>query len=468
MILTLNDIAAAGIKGIKIHNPAVFGNKKFTEVSIDSRKCGTNDLFFAIKGERFDGHDFVTEVLKKGTICAVVNEAWYKKNSKVLNRSFKKKCFIAVKDTEKAIADIAKLYRSKFVIPVIAVSGSNGKTSTKDFIAEVLSARYNVLKTEGNLNNQLGVPLTLFRLKPEHEIAVIEVGTNHFGEVEMLSRIAQPQFGLITNIGKEHLEFLKDIKGAARAEGELVEYLREVYGTFIHNADDKYLNKYSRYKDIKTFSFGFKNKADVKGKIKGFNRFYPQLEIKYGNKKILTQLKNIGYQSCQAALCAAAVGFYFGLPVQGIKKAISSYKIESNRRNQLKGINGIRIIDDTYNSNPDSVKAALENLKAYKVTGEKYIVLGDMLELGKASKTEHSLSGKLIKKMKFDNLLTYGKDSYNTFVSAKGVKNNYYFQDKDSLAAFLNHRLNKEDVVLVKGSRSMKMEDIIEKISAYK
>ncbi len=464
MMLSLSDIA--GIKGIKIHNPEAFGSKKFRRVSIDSRKCGTNDLFFAIKGERFDGHDFVKDVLNKGTVCAVVNEAWYKKNTKALNRSFKKKCFIAVKDTEKAIGEIAKYYRSKFVIPVIAVSGSNGKTSTKDFIAEVLSTKYNVLKTDGNLNNQLGVPLTLFRLKPEHEIAVIEVGTNHFGEVEMLSRITQPQFGLITNIGKEHLEFLKDIKGAAKAEGELVEYLKEVYGTFIQNADDKYLNKYSKYKSIKTFSFGFKNKAEVKGKLKGFNKFYPQLEIKYGSKKILTQLKNIGYQSCQAALCAAAVGFYFGLPVQGIKKAISGYKIESNRRNQLKSINGIWIIDDTYNSNPDSVNAALENLKAYKINGKKYIVLGDMLELGKASKAEHSLSGKLVKKMKFDNLLTYGKDSYSTFISAKGVKNNYHFSDKDSLAAFLNLQLKKGDLVLVKGSRSMKMEDVIEKISA--
>ncbi|MEO8513202.1 MAG: UDP-N-acetylmuramoyl-tripeptide--D-alanyl-D-alanine ligase [Ignavibacteria bacterium] len=466
MILRLNDIE--GIKGIKIYNPEAFGNKKFSGVSIDSRKCGSNDLFFAIKGERFNGHDFVNDVLSNGTVCAVINESWYRKNLKALNRSFKKKCFVVVKDTQKAIGEIAKHCRSRFVIPVIAVSGSNGKTSTKDFIAEVLSTRYNVLKTEGNLNNQLGVPLTIFRLKPEHEIAVIEVGTNHFGEVEMLSRIAQPQFGLITNIGKEHLEFLKDIKGAAKAEGELVEYLKEVYGTFIQNADDKYLDKYSRYKSIKTFSFGFKNKADVKGKLKGFNRFYPQLEIKYGSRKIQTQLKNIGYQSCQAALCAAAVGFYFGLPVQGIKKALSGYKIESSRRNQLKGINGIWIIDDTYNSNPDSVNAALENLEAYKVTGKKYIVLGDMLELGKASKKEHSLTGKLVKKMKFENLLTYGKDSYNTFIAAKGVKNNYHFQDKGSLSAFLSLQLRKGDVVLVKGSRSMKMEDVIEKISANK
>ncbi len=463
MILSIDDIA--GIKGIHIYNAENLGNKKFTGVSIDSRKCGKYDLFFAIKGERFDGHNFVTDVLKKGTVCAVVNEKWYNKNKSVLNRSFKKKCFVSVKDTEKAMGDIAAVYRNKFVIPVIGVAGSNGKTSTKDFIAEVLSAKYNVLKTVGNLNNQLGVPLTIFRLKPEHEIAVIEIGTNHFGEVEKLSKIAKPQFGLITNIGKEHLEFLKDIKGAAKAEGEIVEYLKTVYGTFFLNADDKFLKKYSNYKDIKTFSFAMNNKADVTGKFKKFKGFYPQIEIKYGKKKILAQLKNIGFQSCQAALCSAAVGFYFGLPVQDIKKRISGYKIESNRRNQLKSINGIRIIDDAYNSNPDSVKAALENLKAYSIKGKKYIVLGDMLELGKTSKAEHSNTGRLVKKMKFENLYTFGKYSHYTHTAAKGVKNNYHFTDKVTLGAMLKSQLEKGDAVLVKGSRSMKMEEVIEKIS---
>jgi UDP-N-acetylmuramoyl-tripeptide--D-alanyl-D-alanine ligase len=208
-----------------------------------------------------------------------------------------------------------------------------------------------------------------------------------------------------------------------------------------------------------------KEKADITAKIKRFNKFYPQIEIKYGKKKILTQLNNIGYQSCQSALCSAAVGFYFGLPVQDIKNRISGYKIESNRRNQLKSINGIWIIDDAYNSNPDSVKAALENLSAYNVKGKKYIVLGDMLELGRASKAEHKMTGMLVKKMKFENLLTFGKDSYNTHIAAKGVKNNYHFEDKDTLALMLKSQLKKGDVVLVKGSRSMKMEEVIEKIS---
>lgn len=460
MNLQLDDIRK--IYGIKIYNAEVFENKKFTGVSIDSRKCGTNDLFFAITGERIDGHNFVSSVKAK---CAVVTEKWFNKNKPAAKRSFKNRCFITVKDTEIALGEIANVYRNKFVIPVIAVSGSNGKTSTKDFISEVLEAKYNVLKTVGNLNNQLGVPLTLFRLRSEHEIAVIEIGTNHFGEVEKLCKIAEPQFGIITNIGKEHLEFLIDIEGAAKAEGELVEYLKQVYGTFFLNADDKYLEKYRKYKNIKTFSFGYKGRAEVKAKVTCFKKFYPEMEINFNSKKIKAQLKNIGYQSCNAALCAAAIGFYFEVPVRDIKQRISGYKIESNRRNQLKSINGVWVIDDTYNSNPDSVTAALENLKAYRITGKKFIVLADMLELGKASKKEHAAIGKMVKQMKFENLLTIGNDSFGTFKAAKGVRNNFYFDDKQSLSSFLNLQLKKGDVVLVKGSRSMKMEDIINSIS---
>lgn len=462
MKLQLSDIE--GISGIKVVNPEAAA-KRFSGVSIDSRKCGKNDLFFAIKGEKFDGHDFLNDVFTRGTKCAVVNEKWYRKNLKNTKRSFNNKCFIVVKDTEIALGEISRVYRNKFVIPVIAVSGSNGKTSTKDFIAEVLSAKYNVLKTVGNLNNQIGVPLTLFRLRDEHEIAVIEVGTNHFGEVEKLCRICEPQFGIITNIGKEHLEFLKDIKGAAKAEGELVEYLSEVYGTFFLNNDDRYLRKYRKYKNIKKFSFGFNGRADVTAKVKGFIKFFPVIEINLRGKKIIAQLNNIGYQSCKAALCAAAIGSYFEVPVQDIKKRIAGYRIESNRRNQLKSINGVWVIDDTYNSNPDSVKAALENLKAYNTGGSKFIVLADMLELGSAGKKEHFAAGKLVKQMKFDNLLTYGRESILTFKGAKGIKNNFYFDDKQSLLSYLNITLKKGDIVLVKGSRSMKMEEIAENIS---
>lgn len=453
------------LQNAKIINAEAVEGLKFKGVSIDSRNCGKNELFFAIKGERFDGHDFVKSVLKAGTKSAVVNKKWYRKLTESEKRSFKNKCFVTVEDTLLSMGELANLYRRKFLIPVIGVAGSNGKTTTKDFIAHVLSKKYNVLKTEGNLNNAIGVPLTLFRLREEHNFAVIELGTNHFKEIEYLCRVAKPQFGVMTNIGKEHLEFLKDLKGVAKAEGELVEYLKQTYGTFFLNADDKYIVKMPDRSKMNVFSYGTKGRVDVKGKVKKFNTFYPEVEIKYYNKTIRTALKNIGFQSFNAALSAAAVGFYYDVPVSSIKKAISEYTIESGKRNQLKNVNGVWVIDDTYNSNPDSVISALDNLKAYKVKGNKYIILGDMLELGKSSKAEHKNIGKYIKKLKLDNLFTYGKDSYQTFLGAKGLKNNYHFEDKETLGRFVMLNIKRGDVVLIKGSRSMKMEEVIQKLS---
>jgi UDP-N-acetylmuramoyl-tripeptide--D-alanyl-D-alanine ligase len=452
------------LKKSSIINASIIEKNKFSGVSIDSRKCRKGNLFFAIKGERFNGHDFVKEVLKKGCRCAVVSRKWYKKLDKSSKSSLKNMALVLVNDTVKALGELAGVYREKFIIPVIAVGGSNGKTSAKDFIAHVLSKKYRVLKTEGNLNNEIGLPLTLFRLNRKHEMAVVEVGMNHFGEIEYLCRISRPQFGLITNIGKEHLEFLKNIKGAAEAEGELVEYLKQTFGTFFLNANDQYLRPMADKRKIKVFSYAAKNKADVRGKLKRFKGFYPEIEIKYLNKTINTTLNNIGYQSFQAALSSAAVGFYFEVPPFQIKNALSEYKIESGKRNQLKNSHGVQIIDDTYNSNPDSVAAAFENLRAYKIKGKKHIVLSDMLELGKSSKGEHKHVGKMVRKMKFDNLYTYGEDSYQTYLGARGVKNNYHFADKGTLIEFLRLSVNKSDVVLVKGSRGMKMEDVVESI----
>jgi UDP-N-acetylmuramoyl-tripeptide--D-alanyl-D-alanine ligase len=439
--------------------------KSFKKATIDSRICGQGDLFFAIKGERFDGHDFIREVFEKGVRCAVVNKSWYNSLNENKKRSFNKYSFVLVNDTLKSLGMLANVHRRKFLIPIIAIGGSNGKTSAKDYIAHVLSQRYNVLKTEGNYNNAYGVPLTLFRLKREHEIAVIEVGTNHFGEVKYLSEIVMPQIGLITNIGKEHLEFLKDLKGAAKAECELVDYLNDNFGMFFLNADDKILARQMRKYKINTFSYGKNRKADLKGRLIRFNKLNPVTEVKYRMDKFKTVLKGIGSQSFNAALSAAAVGFYFEVPANLIKKGISEYEIESGKRNQLKNLDGIWLIDDSYNSNPDSVKAALENMKAYKIKGKKHLVLADMLELGRTAKKEHLDIGRLIKRMNFENLYTYGKESFNTFIGAKGIKNNFYFENKQVLAEMLRINIKKDDLILIKGSRWMKMEEIIEKLA---
>jgi UDP-N-acetylmuramoyl-tripeptide--D-alanyl-D-alanine ligase len=359
---------------------------------------------------------------------------------------------------------LAGNYRNKFVIPVIAIAGSNGKTTVKDLTAYVLSKKYNVLKTEGNLNNAIGVPLTLFRLNKEHEFAVIETGTNHFGEIDYLSKIVKPQFGVVTNIGKEHLEFLLNINGAAKAEFELVEYLKKNYGTFFVNTNDREIVKRTDNKKIKVFTYGTGNRNDVKGKLIKFRGFNPEIEILFNNKKINTLLKITGIQSFNAAICAAAVGLYFDISINNVRKALSDFTMPKTKRNEMKVKDGITIIDDTYNSNPDSVKMALENLKHYKIKGNKHIVLGDMLELGKTSKKEHEAIGTLVKKTGFNSLYTYGRESFNTFKKAMGVQSNYYFSDKYTLIEFLKLNLKKEDMVLVKGSRSMKMEEVVQAI----
>ena len=459
-----------GIEDLKkLRNSRIYGNTSsdkvfFNGVSIDSRRCKKSDLFFAIKGQNYDGHDFVKDVLKNGTKGAVVNRKWYQKLNTKKKKFFNKYLIIAVPGTVQALGELSSIHRSKFLVPVIAVGGSNGKTTAKEFIAHVLSKKFNVLKTEANYNNEFGVPLTLFRLNRRHEICVIEVGANHFGEIAYLCGIVKPQFGLITNIGREHLEFFKNLKGAAKAECEMLDYLFMNYGAFFLNKDDKYLVSKVNNPGIKYFSFGKSGKADVKGKVKRFDGFNPVIEIKYGKEKFACKLKSIGTQSFEAALCASAVGFYFGVKTAQIKKALEEVKLNKNKRNNLKRKNGVWIIDDTYNSNPDSLKMALENAKRFKVKGRKHLVLSDMLELGKSSSKEHRESGKLIKKLGFENLYTYGEEAYNIFKGAEGVKNNYFFSDKNTLIEFLKLNTEKEDLIMIKGSRSMKMEEVTESI----
>ena len=452
----------------KVLNADGIEGVSFNGVSIDSRRCKRSEVFFAIKGERFDGHSFINEIFRSGVKAVVAEKKWHKKLNGKEKRSLNHRSIVLVDDSIKSLGELARNYRRKFLIPVIAVAGSNGKTSTKDFIAHVLSAQYSVLKTEANFNNAIGTPLTLFRLNDKHEICVMEVGTNHFGEVEYLCNIVEPQFGLITNIGKEHLEFLKDIRGVIKEESELIEYLSENFGTYFLNVDDKHLVIKAALKEMSIFTFGSAGSPEVRGRILRYKGFYPEIEIKCGKRKINTVLNTIGSQSYNSALCAAAVGFYFGVPTEKIKAALKNFKPDTGKRNQLKRVGGVWIINDTYNSNPDSVKAALENLKEYKTSGKKHIVLADMLELGKQSAKEHKEAGKLVKKMGFENLYTYGKESFNTFKAAKGIKNNFFFDDKESISEMLKHTVKKNDIVLVKGSRSMKMEDVVSGISVYK
>jgi UDP-N-acetylmuramoyl-tripeptide--D-alanyl-D-alanine ligase len=439
--------------------------KNFFGVEIDSRNVRKNFLFVAIKGENTDGHNYLTDVFKNGAVAAIVNENWYLKNK----IKFKNEVFVLVKDTVKALGELAKIHIQKFTIPVLFVSGSNGKTTTKDLIEAVLSRGYNVLKNEGNLNNHLGLPLTILNLDSYHNFCVLEAGSNHFNEIKYLCEVGNPNFGIVTNIGREHLEFFKNVDGVAKEEFSLFDFLRTKNnkGLCFMNLDDDYTRKYfNKHKTLRAFTYSYNYNSDVKAKfIKYTNDFEPVIELNYNNNKIVTKVNTFGKHSVYNALAAASVGLYFGISLEQIKLALENYKAVSSKRMEVVRKNGTIFINDAYNSNPDSVKIGLETLKEYKTKNAIHLVIADMLELGECSKKEHYEIGKLINKMKFDNLYTFGKESENIFKGANGIKNNYHFDNKENLSVLLLKSLKRGDLIYFKGSRDMKLEEVVENIS---
>lgn len=451
------------LKNSYCHNISKVRNKFFENCSIDSRNIGAGDFFLAVKGENTDGHNYLKDVFKKKIQLAVVNDGWFKKEKdKYINKSF-----IVVKNTVKSLGELALAHRKNFRVIVFGIAGSNGKTTTKDLIADVLSQDYNVLKTEGNYNNHLGLPLTLLKLKSDIDICVVELGSNHFNELDYLCKIAQPDIGLITNIGKEHLEFFKNLDGVAKEEFTLFDYLSEKENTsLLMNVDDSYIRKYKHKKiNLNPFTYSYKYKSDVKGKFLGFNSsLYPEINITFNKTNFNVRISSVGFHTIYNGLASAAAGLFFGISPQKIKKALSGYRSDSRMRMEIVTKKRIIIINDAYNSNPDSVKIGLETLKKYNIKGNKHIVLADMLELGKQSRKEHLETGSLVRNMNFENLYTYGEKAKYIFKGAKGVKNNFYFEEKKDLIDFLKCILKPDDMLYVKGSRGMKMEEVIEQI----
>ncbi len=448
------------IRHIQKINTDKYSKRNFKSVGIDSRKVKKGELFFAIKGERTDGHKYLDTVFTKGVEFAIVNETWFIKNKK----RFPGKSFLTVRDTTKALGELAKHHKANYKIPVLCIAGSNGKTTTKDLTADVLSQKYKVLKTEGNFNNHIGLPLMLLRLDRTHEICVLEAGCNHYGELKYLCDIAEPDYGMITNIGKEHLEFFKDLNGVAKAEFELFDYLKsKEKGILFINSDDKFIRNYSKeVKSGKKFTYSYKFNSDVKGRFKGYNKnFEPEIRIKKEDMEFETSVATFGKHSVYNGLAAAAAGLYFNVSPSKIKYALKNFKATSSKRMEVVIKDDLTIINDSYNSNPESVKMGLETLMEYKSKGKKFAVLSDMLELGSSGRKEHSETGKLAQKLKVDNLYTFGKESYNTFQNAKKIKNNFYFKDKEDLIEMLKLNLGKKDIVYVKGSRGMKMEEVV-------
>ncbi len=443
-------------------------NRTVRDVSTDSRTLKRDDLFIALKGPNFDGHQYIAEVAKEGAIAAVVSEKWYS--------SQKSKRFpiplLVVKDTLDALGALAKVYRQKFDIPVIVIAGSNGKTTTKELVAHVLSGTRGVLKTEANYNNQVGLPHMIFQLRDGHEAAVLEIGTNHPGEIEWLCNVAEPTHALITNIGREHLEFFKDLKGVAQEEKAAFDHVAAHGGTVFVNMDDRYLKPAAKQFGDRAITYGSGHEEEGRF-VYAYKLGYAKdgrLELRVGceGKSFRLRTYLIADYAPNMIAAAVAVGLHFHMRRAEIKAQLEIFK-PHNKRLEVVRLDGITVLNDAYNANPDSMESALKTLTEFPATGRKIAVLGDMFELGETSEKEHRALGRKVAEFGLDRVFFTGKDmqvAWKSYNSATGKTNgstkDSYFKSKEELAATLREVMKPGDAILVKGSRGMKMEEVID------
>lgn len=424
-------------------------------VSTDSRTIEAGDLFIAIKGERFDGHHFVAEALARGAVAAVVSA----RELPALVASHPGRVFIGVPDTVVALGQIAHYHRGRFSVPIVALTGSVGKTTSKELTAAVLGRRFRTLKSKKSFNNTIGVALTLLELRSHHQTLVLEMGTNHFGEIAALCRMAEPEFGVILNIAEAHLEFFGSLEGVLRAKMELFEGLvGERVG--IYNADDPLLAA-QQMPVRRTVTFGVDRSADVMGQFRGLDA---RGCARFSLKRSVVQLRIPGRHVVSNALAAAAVGLEFGVPLREIKAGLEEVAHIPERLEVIE-VAGVRIIDDAYNSNLRSAKAALEFVRELEVPpdGRRIAVLADMLELGQTTGPAHRRLGELVAESNIDMLLGFGEATLHTVAAAKGAGVlAEHFADKQVLIRSLVAMLKVGDILLVKGSRGMKMEEVVE------
>lgn len=410
---------------------------KCNSVSIDTRKIEPNSLFVAIKGENFDANTFAKEALEKGASYVIIdNEDYFIDQRTVL-----------VENSLIALQELAKFHRQYLKLPIIALTGSNGKTTTKELINVVLSKKYTTKATVGNLNNHIGVPLTLLSFNSETEIGIVEMGANHKKEIEFLCELAKPDYGYITNFGKAHLEGFGGVEGVIEAKSEMYNYLSENDKLAFINLEDKI--QVEKAKTLKSYSFGI-NKESANVNI-GSIAANPFVEIQFSNLLIQTHL--IGLYNANNINAALTIGKYFGVEDIAIKEALESY-IPENNRSQLitKGTN--QIILDAYNANPSSMAVAIENFMQLDNLN-KVMILGDMFELGKESQHEHKVIVNLVLNEKEVVCYFIGKEFYNHRID----KNNFHFYDTfDAFSDYLKDTKIENSSILIKGSRGMALE----------
>ena len=408
----------------------------------DTRNITPGSMFFALKGPNFNANSFAAEALEKGSSFAVVDDPSVVKDDRLL----------LVSDVLSALQELARHHRRQFNIPVIGITGSNGKTTTKELIHAVLGSDRETLATSGNLNNHIGVPLTLLRLNEEHKIAIIEMGANKPGDIKELAEITEPTYGLITNIGKAHLEGFGGVDGVIRTKTELYNNIRERNGTLFVNSDDALLMEKSE--GIKRITYGTGDRAEWRGTTEAggaFLSFAWEHDAKRSNK-ITTQL--IGDYNLMNALAAVCIGSHFQVPKTAIESAIGSYS-PGNNRSQFTNTGKNELILDAYNANPSSMKVALENFAAMKTDRKKLAILGDMLELGEAAESEHRAVVELTRSLSIDT--HFVGPIFHAIVGSEKSDRDV----NDALSRLRNEPV-KQRTILIKGSRGIKLETLVE------
>jgi UDP-N-acetylmuramoyl-tripeptide--D-alanyl-D-alanine ligase len=422
--------------------------------SIDSRTVGPGQGFFAVKGERLDGHDFVEQALENGGVAAVVRKDQ-------LDRYPKKERLLAVEDTLAALQTLATAVRKMWGKPLVAVTGSAGKTTTKEAIAHVLSAQFRVMKSEGNFNNHFGLPLMLLKLEPQYDVAVIEMGMSHAGEIRALAKIAQPEIGVVTNVAPVHLEFFDSLAGIARAKYELIESL-PANGTAVLNADDDYVSQFGRGFKGKIIMYGTRATADVRAEnVQSKGREGVEFDVVIGGVREHATLPLVGKHNVSNALAAVAVGIERGLKPSEAVAALATLT-PADKRGQVVQVGNITVINDCYNSNPKALEAMVDVLAAMAAK-RRIVVAGEMLELGQAGEDMHRKAGQHIAGKKIDVLLGVRGLAEAMVGAAKdaGIRAEFVPASEDA-GEWLAREARDGDVVLLKGSRGVKLEKAIE------
>ena len=440
----------------------------FENIGIDSRDISPRDLFVAIAGDVHDGHTFANDVVQQGVGGLIVNR---KKLADLPIAEWQAQhiACVAVADTTRALGDLAAFHRSRTDVPVAAITGSNGKTTTRQMTAQVVAQKYNTLATIGNYNNQIGVPLTLLRLTREYEQAVVELGTNCPGEIARLAQICAPDIGVVTNIGPAHLEGLGSLDGVMREKEQLIKHLK-AGGRAVLNADDRRVYQMASRADRDVLLFGLSKKAGIRASEVNEKTSGISFSLHLPNERLTVDLGVSGHFMVLNALAAAAVGSLLEVSAQKIKAGLEAFQPVWGRMDIFQTENGIHIIDDTYNANPESMKAAITTLRTLRRNSRSLFVAGDMLELGTQAEALHKQVGAWAAAANIDKLLIVGEFADAVAagaINAKMQRADIFTGTRDELLDTLKQTLRPGDWVLIKGSRGARMDTVVKGLKSW-